>query len=164
MIEGILEALVFSSGEPVTLRDLAAAAGVSAQTAEDALKGLAGKYRATKRGILMAEINGSYQMYTNPLYYEALRKLREIPARNVLTQALMETLAIIAYKQPVTKAQIEEIRGVNPDHAVGRLMEFGLIAEDGRMDTPGKPILFRTSDEFVRRFALDGMDEMMEIG
>ena len=99
-------------------------------------------------------------MGSNPEYYDYLIKIAKTPRKYVLTDALLETLSIIAYKQPVTKASVEEIRGVNSDHAVNRLVEKGLVCECGRMDTPGKPILFGTTTEFLRYFGFKDMADL----
>jgi segregation and condensation protein B len=118
------------------------------------------EYERDCRGFLLRQINESYQLCSNPIYFEAVSLLVQAPVKRVITHALMETLSIIAYKQPVTKAQIEEIRGVSADHAVNKLMEFGLVAEKGRLDAPGKPILFATSEEFLRHFGFGNLHQL----
>jgi segregation and condensation protein B len=102
-------------------------------------------------------------MCTNPDYYAYVQELLKNPQRKILTQALIETLAIIAYKQPVTKAQIEEIRGVNADHAVNKLMEYRLVVEKGRLDAPYRPILFGTSDEFLKYFGFTNLTSLPDL-
>jgi len=158
-----LEALLFASGEAVEAAKLAVAVSLDEETVIKILRGMADLYRQENRGILIMEFDGSFQMCTNQLYFDAVAKLTQIPAKKALTAVLLETLAIIAYKQPVTKAQIEEIRGVNADHAVNRLMEYGLVAERGRLDAPGKPILLGTSEEFLKYFGLESLGKMPEM-
>ena len=99
-------------------------------------------------------------MCTKPEMYEYLIKVAHIPKKHVLTDVLLETLSIVAYKQPITRLEIEKIRGVSCSHAVNKLVEYGLIAEAGRLDAPGKPILFGTTEEFLRYFSLESLDDL----
>ena len=112
------------------------------------------------RGVRIIEVNGAYQMCTSPEIYEDLVRLAKQPKKYQLTEVLMETLSIIAYKQPVTKAEIEKIRGVSSDHAVNKLVEYDLAQELGRLDAPGRPMLFGTTDTFLRAFGLSSVDEL----
>jgi len=150
--EAALEAVLFALGEAVPLAKLAAAAGVDAKTARALLKNLSDKYAEENRGIRVIEADGAFQMCTDARFIPNIEGVLRIPPKRALTQALLETLAIVAYRQPVTKAQIEEIRGVNADHAVNKLMEYGLIDEAGRQDAPGRPILFATTGEFLKHY------------
>jgi len=158
--EKMLEALLFVSGEELPLSKLAAAVELDEKTTSTLLKNLGDKYTTEKRGMILLEANDTFQLVSNPIYFENIKKMHAVPQRRSLTQTLLETLAIIAYRQPVTKGQIEEIRGVNADHAVNKLMEFGLITEKGRQDTPGKPILFGTSDAFLQYFGLKSLSHL----
>lgn len=162
--EKILEAILFAAGEAVPLASLADAIGADRRTTEQLLRRLSDSYEASKRGIQIIEINNSFQMTTNPLYYQYIQALVQNPREKTLSRTLLETLAIIAYKQPVTKGQIEEIRGVSADHSVNRLLEYGLIVEKGRLDAPGRPILFGTSDEFLRHFGFRNTDQLPPFG
>ena len=99
-------------------------------------------------------------MCTKGEMYEYLLKIAKAPRKYVLTDALLETLSIIAYKQPITRIEVERIRGVNSDHAVNRLIEFGLVAEVGRMDAPGRPLLFGTTEEFLRSFGVKSLEDL----
>ncbi len=112
------------------------------------------------RGIKIIELEGAYQMCSKPEMYETLIKIAKQPKRQVLTEVLMETLSIIAYKQPITKSEIERIRGVKSDFAVNKLVEYMLVEEVGRMDTPGRPLLFGTTEEFLRRFGVESSDNL----
>jgi len=158
--EKILEAMLFASGEAMPLPVLSMALGISVRETSQLLASLQRLYEKEERGISLIRVNEAYQLSTNPIYYEHISRLMQTPKRRLLTQTLMETLSIIAYKQPVTKAQIEEIRGVNADHAVNKLMEYNLITEKGRLDAPGKPILFGTSDDFFRHFGLEDIAQL----
>lgn len=162
-LESAIEAILFASGEAVPLSRIADAVETDEKTVYYIIQNLSDKYETSNRGIRITEINGAYQMCTNPEYYNYIQALLSSPKKKILTQALLETLAIIAYKQPVTKSQIEEIRGVNADHAVNKLMEYNLVIEKGRLDAPYKPILFGTSDEFLRYFGFKDINSLPEL-
>ncbi len=157
------EAVLFAASEPVTITDIAKALETDEKAAKEIIKSLKASYEAEKRGIAIIEIEKSYQMCTSPLYYEYVKKIVQTSSKKPLTQSVMETLAIIAYKQPVTRAQIEEIRGVNCDHAVNKLLELGLISEKGRSEAVGKPILFGTGAAFLKYFGLESLKDLPDI-
>lgn len=159
-LEAVVESLLFISGEAVPLTAIAQTIEMDKATAKAIIHTLADKYEAEKRGIRVVEVNGSYQMCTAAECFEYIRNMYKSPNRQGLTQAVLETLAIIAYKQPITKGQIEEIRGVSAEHAVSKLVEKKLICEVGRMDTPGKPIMFGTTNEFLRYFGFKNIEEL----
>lgn len=159
-IEACIEAVLFAYGSEVSLEKLSNALEVDEKTLKSVIKRMSDRYHQEQRGIQIIEINDAYQMCTNSEYFEYISKIAEIRSKKILSPALLETLAIIAYKQPITKGEIEEIRGVNADHAVNKLMEYNLINEKGRKDTPGKPILFVTSDEFLRYFGFKNLGEL----
>ena len=121
------------------------------------------EYDKEDRGIRLIELDNKYQLCTKNEYYDILAKIVNMPKKHVLTDVLLETLSIIAYKQPVTRAEIEKIRGVSCSHAVNRLMEYNLVDEVGRLDAPGHPILFGTTDDFLRSFGIASMDELPSI-
>ena len=121
------------------------------------------KYEAQDRGIRIIELEQAFQMCTKKEIYEYLIRVAKQPRKYVLTDVMLETLSIVAYKQPVTRLEIEKIRGVKSDHAVNRLIEYGLIEEVGRLDAPGHPILFGTTEEFLRRFSVQTLDELPSI-
>ena len=112
------------------------------------------------RGVAIMELDGAYQMCTRTEMYEYLIRIAKQPKRRVLTDVLLETLSIIAYKQPVTKMEIEKIRGVSSDHAVSKLVEYNLVCELGRLDAPGRPLLFGTTEEFLRSFGVHSIEEL----
>jgi segregation and condensation protein B len=117
-------------------------------------------YEDASIGVRIIELDGAYQMCTKPEMYEYLIRIAKQPKKRVLTDVLLETLSIIAYKQPVTRAEIEKIRGVSSDHAVNKLVEYGLVRELGRLDAPGRPLLFGTTEEFLRSFGVQSVDEL----
>lgn len=158
--EAIIEAALFVAGEAVPLASLADIIEMDKATTRAIVNTLIERYSMENRGMRIIEIGDGYQMCTSPACFEAIRRIYKGKERQGLTPVLLETLAIIAYKQPVTKADIEEIRGVNSDHAVNRLVEKGLVCETGRLETPGKPILFGTTTEFLRYFGLKDTSEL----
>ncbi len=158
--EAIVEAVLFTMGKSVELRQLAAAIGKSEEEAKEAVSELSRRYDREKRGLRIIELSGSYQMCTRAEYYENLIRVAKAPKKQVLSDVVLETLSIIAYKQPITKIEIEQIRGVKSDHAVNRLIEYNLVYEVGRLDAPGRPALFATTEEFLRRFGVGSMEEL----
>lgn len=159
-LEAVLEAILFVSGDAVSLPVLADAIEMDKATTKAIVKSLATKYEQEQRGLRIVEVEGAYQMCTAAGCYEYIRSVYQNVNRQGLTQSLMETLAIIAYKQPITKAQIEEIRGVTADHAVNKLVERGLVQEVGRLEAVGRPMLFGTTKEFLRYFGLTSKGEL----
>jgi segregation and condensation protein B len=159
--EKILEAMLFAFGDSVPLARLAEVIECDIPQTRNLLSRMAQTYTEDESGIQLMEADESYRLCTNPEYYQYIQRLMELPPRKPLTQAILETLSIVAYKQPVTKAVIEEIRGVNVDYAVNKLLEYGLVIEKGRLDAPGKPILFGTSEDFLRFYGLRNLDELM---
>ena len=128
-----------------------------------AVERLKEKYDKRKAGMQIVRLDDSYQMCSRADYYEHLIRVAATPKKQVLSDVVMETLAIIAYKQPVTKADIEKIRGVKSDHAVNRLVEYDLVYEAGRLDAPGRPALFATTEEFLRRFGVGSTEQLPEM-
>lgn len=159
-LEAVVESLLFIAGDAVPLASIAQTIELDKATAKAIVQALADKYEKEKRGIRIVEIDGAYQMCTAAECFEYIRNMYKSPQRQGLTQSLMETLAIVAYKQPITRASIEEIRGVSSDHAVTKLIEKRLICEVGRGDTPGRPILLGTSNEFLRYFGFKSIGEL----
>jgi segregation and condensation protein B len=160
LIEAQVEAILFTMGEAVELERLAAALDQDEDTMRKILLNLKDRYEQEERGIHIMELDGAYQLCTKPSMYETIIKITHIPKKHVLTDVLLETLSIIAYKQPITKLQIEAIRGVKSDHAVNKLVEYNLVCEMGRMDAPGRPILFGTTEEFLRSFGLQSLETL----
>ena len=158
--EAVVEAVLFTMGRSVEIRQLAAALETGEKEAGEATERLKKRYEESVCGMQIVRLEDSYQMCTRTGYYENLIRVAATPKKQVLTDVVMETLAIIAYKQPVTKAEIEKIRGVKSDHAVNRLIEYNLVYEAGRLDAPGRPALFATTEDFLRRFGVSSTGEL----
>ena len=162
--EAVIEAVLFTMGRSVELRQLAAAIGQPEEVARKAVERLIKRYRSARSGMEITQLEDSYQMCTKAVYYENLIRVASAPKKQVLTEVVLETLSIIAYKQPVTKMEIEKIRGVKSDHAVNRLVEYNLVYEVGRLDAPGRPALFATTEEFLRRFGVGSVQDLPDLG
>ena len=156
----VIEAVLFTMGESVETAKLAAAIEQDVSTTVKLIHNMMDRYEAEDRGIKIIELGDSFQLCTKPETYEYLIKVAAQPKKQVLTDVLLETLSIIAYKQPITKQEIEGIRGVSCDHAVNKLVEYGLVDEVGRLDAPGRPILFGTTESFLRSFGVRNVDEL----
>ncbi len=159
-LEGVIEAILFTMGESVELNKIAAAIEHDEETTRKIIHRMMDKYEAEDRGVRIIELEDALQMCTKTQMYEYLIRVAKQPKKYVLTDVLLETLSIIAYKQPVTKLEIEKIRGVKSDHAVNKLVEYNLVCEKGRMEAPGKPILFGTTEEFLRRFSIQSVEDL----
>lgn len=159
-LEGIIEAILFAMGDSVELTKIAAAIEHDENTTRKIIHQMMDKYAAQDRGVRILELEDSFQMCTKKEMYEYLIRVAKQPKRYVLSDVLLETLSIIAYKQPVTKLEIEKIRGVKSDHAVNKLVEYNLVCETGRLDAPGRPILFGTTEEFLRRFSIQSVEDL----
>ena len=159
-LQGAIEAILFTMGDSVELEKIAAAIGHDEKTTRKLIHNMMDRYEEESRGIRIIELDNSFQMCTKKEMYEYLIRIAKQPKRYVLTDVLLEPLSIIAYRQPVTKLEIEKIRGVKSDHAVNKLVEYGLVEETGRMEAPGRPLLFGTTEEFLRRFSVHSLDEL----
>ena len=155
-----IEGILFSMGTSVTKRQLKDALGVTDQELMDLIDQMKKEYEKEERGIRLLELEDSYQLCTKAEYYGSLIRVVNQPKKPRLTDVMLETLSIVAYKQPVTKQEIEAIRGVKCDHAINKLLEYRLIREAGRLDAVGRPILFRTTEEFLRCFGVRSTDEL----
>ena len=159
-LEGIIEAVLFTMGESVELEKIASAIGHDEETTRKIVHRLMDRCEAENRGVRIIELENAFQMCTKKETYEYLIRVAKQPKKYVLTDVLLETLSIIAHKQPVTKLEVEKIRGVKSDHAVNKLVEYNLVCERGRLDAPGKPILFGTTEEFLRRFSVQSVEDL----
>ena len=155
-----LEAILFAMGDPVETDRLADAIEKTAEETKQLLSELKERYDREDCGIQLLCLNDAWQLSTKKEYYVQLIRIAKQPKKPNLTDVMMETLSIIAYKQPVTRSEIEKIRGVSCEHAVNRLMEYELICELGRLQVPGRPILLGTTDKFLRCFGLDSTDNL----
>jgi segregation and condensation protein B len=162
-IKAAIESILFTMGEAVEASRIAEALQITTKMAIRLLRELMEKYNNDNSGINIIELDKSYQMCSNPKYYESLIKLCHVPKKHNLTDVMLETLAIVAYKQPVTRQEIEAIRGVKSDFAVNKLIEYNLICELGRKDVPGRPILFGTTEDFLRCFGVSNAAELPAI-
>lgn len=160
-LRGALEAIIYAADDPVTVEQLANAVGVGKAEVRAALDELIATYAPDERGIEIREVAGGYRFYTKPQHHEAVRKfIKGLRPPLRLTMPALETLAVVSYKQPVTLPEIQEIRGVNCTGVVKTLLEKRLITAAGRKPMIGRPILYRTSKEFLVRFGLSGIDEL----
>ena len=159
-LEGAIEAILFSVGDSVEIAKLSEVLETDKKKIREILTRMQEKYESEERGIRIMFLEDAVQLCTKPEYYQQLIKVVQKQKAYTLTDTVMETLSIIAYKQPVTKAEMEKIRGVSCDHAVNRLLEFGLIRELGRLNAPGRPLLFGTTEEFLRIFGVSSTDNL----
>ena len=162
-MEAIVEAILFTMGTSVEVDKLALAIDQDKDTTRKLVRNMMDKYNADDRGIKLIELEDSFQLCTKAEFYENIITVASQPKKFILTDSALETLSIIAYKQPVTRLEIEQIRGVKSDYAVNKLLEYGLIAELGRLDAPGRPILFGTTEDFLRCFGLTSVEELPTI-
>ena len=161
--QAAIEAILFAMGESVEISKLAAVTEMSVKETKEILEDLKAMYQEQGRGIGIMELEDSVQMCTKPEMYEHLIKIAKTPRKITLTDSVLETLSIIAYKQPVTRVEIDRIRGVSCDHALNKLIEYDLVTELGRMDAPGRPLLFGTTEQFLRSFGVKSLEELPEL-
>ncbi len=161
--KSILEAILFTMGDAVETERLAAVIEDSKENTKELLLQMQSEYEENERGMTLLELDDSFQMCTRASMYEYLIKIAKTPRKYNITDTMLETLSIIAYKQPITRAEVERVRGVSCEHALNRLLEFGLITELGRMDAPGRPLLFGTTEEFLRSFGVKSLEELPEL-
>ncbi|QCX32659.1 SMC-Scp complex subunit ScpB [Caloramator sp. E03] len=162
-LKGIIESVLFAAGDPVLIKDLAQIVGISEKRVEAIIEFLSEDYKAENRGLYIVRFNNKVQISTKPEYAAYVKKLVKQEGRQNLSQAALETLSIIAYRQPITRMEIDEIRGVRSDRAIATLIERGLIKENGRLDAPGRPILYCTTDDFLKYFGFKNIKELPEL-
>lgn len=158
--EAAIEAILFAVGESVELEKIANAIELDVETTKAIIDGMKERYQKKERGIQIMELENAYQLCTKTELYEYLIRVAKQPRKIALSDVVLETLSIIAYKQPITKLEIEKIRGVKCDHAVNKLIEYNLVMEVGRLDAPGRPLLFGTTEEFLRHFGVHSLDDL----
>lgn len=156
----IIESLLFVSGEPMTLANITSIIECNVSFTTGLLKNMMEAYEESHRGIKLININDAYQLVTKPQNSDYIQKILKTNVRQSLSRASLETLAIVAYKQPITRVDIDEIRGVKSESAISKLLEKGLIKESGRLEVAGRPILYTTTDEFLRQFNLENIKEL----
>ena len=155
-----IEACLFASGEPVSLGKIAQAVEADEKTVAGAIKMLSDRFVDSGSAIELIQLDDMYQLCTKKQYAPYVKNLLEIKRNTPLSQSALETLAIVAYNQPVTKAYIEQVRGVDCSWAVGTLCDKQLIEPKGRLDAPGKPILYGTTTEFLRVFGMTSLEDL----
>lgn len=156
----VIESLLFVSGEPMKIKDIASIIDCNEDYTKELLKEISSSYEEERRGIKLISINDGFQLVTKPQNSDYIQKILKSNVRQSLSQASIETLAIIAYKQPITRVDIDEIRGVKSDSAIMKLIEKNLIKESGRLEVPGRPILYSTTDEFLKQFNIQRLNEL----
>lgn len=157
---GALEAILFASGEPVEIYRLAQASGIDTGTLASMIKLLNDRYDDCGSGIYIARLDSSYQMCTRQEFAPQIRLALETRRNTPLSNAAMETLTVIAYNQPVSKGFVESVRGIDSSSVINNLVEKGLVEEAGRLDVPGKPIVYRTTPVFLRSFGLSSIADL----
>ncbi len=162
-LESALEGILFASGEPVSAERLCQGLEVDRETLDAAARHLMDQYAFERRGIRLAEMDGSYQMCSAPEHAPVIRKILEKRKPPKLSQQALEVLAIVAYCQPVTRTYIDQMRGVDSAYTVGLLLDRELIQEAGRLQVPGRPALFRTTDTFLRVFGLKSLADLPDL-
>ncbi|OPJ63185.1 SMC-Scp complex subunit ScpB [Clostridium oryzae] len=162
-IFSIIESLLFVTGEPMKLKDISEIIGCKNNLTKSLLKEMSYLYNDENRGIKLISMNDEYQLVTKSENSEYIERILGNNSRQALSQASLETLAIVAYKQPITRIEIDDIRGVKSDSAVAKLIEKSLIKEVGRLEAPGRPILYSTTDEFLKQFGIENTKELPEL-
>ena len=161
--KAVLEAILFTMGDSVEISRLAEVIEENKKVTKELLEEMRESYQTKDRGIELIELEDSVQLCTKNEMYEYLVKIAKTPRKHVLSDTVLETLSIIAYKQPATKLDIERIRGVSCDFAVNKLLEYDLIQEVGRLDAPGRPMLFGTTEQFLRSFGVKSLNDLPEL-
>lgn len=162
-LEGAIEGILFAAGDPVPLERICFTLEQDKETVESVCQRLADQYSYERRGIRLVKLDNSWQMCSAPEYADLIRKTMESRKPAKLSQPALEVLSIIAYFQPVTRAYIEQVRGVDSSYTVGLLLERELICEAGRLSVPGRPMQFRTTKNFLRAFGLTSLDDLPEL-
>ena len=162
-LEAAVEAVLFAMGDAVEVDKIAAAIGRDTDTTRRLVHQMMDRYNSRAGGMEIIELEDSFQLCTRKEYYDALIRVAKQPKKYSLTDVQLEVLSVVAYRQPVTRQEIEKIRGVNSDHALNRLVEYGLVQEAGRMDAPGRPILFGTTEEFLRNFGVRSTEDLPSV-
>lgn len=156
----IIEAILFAYGDPVTLDKLSEASGIEKETVAKIIDQLDRRYNVSESGLQIARLNNAFQLTTRVQYASYIKSAMESKRQTPLSQAAMEVLAVVAYNQPVTKAFVEQVRGIDSSSVMNNLVERSLLEEAGRLDLPGRPVTYKTTDTFLRSFKLSSIDEL----
>lgn len=159
----VVEAILFASGDPITLAKISEASGIDEETAVKLIDQLERRYNVQESGLRILRLGDGFQLATRQEYGDYVKKALETKRQAPLSQAAMETLSIVAYNQPVTKAFVEQVRGIDSSSVVNTLVERGLLEEAGRLELPGRPVAYRTTDNFLRCFGISSLDELPPI-
>ena len=162
-LKAAVEAILFAKGESVESKDIITALECTEEEFAEALDALKTDYARADRGIQIVELENAIQLRTKEEFYDDLIKITNVPKKQSLTDAALETLSIVAYKQPVTRLDVEKIRGVNSDSSLNKLVEYGFITEVGRLDAPGRPLLFGTTEQFLRSFGVKSIEDLPQM-
>lgn len=162
-IKSIIEAILFATGRPVNIKELMISLEISREAIENIIYSMQEDYKGQDKGIEIIKIDESYQLCTKKELYEYIYPILDKRTKPNLSNAALETLAIIAYNTRITRAEIESIRGVSADACIYKLLEYNLIEEAGKADLPGKPMTYRTTDEFLKMFGYSSIDELPEL-
>lgn len=161
--KAVIEGILFAMGDSVEVSKIAEVIGESVKNTKAILKAMEEGYLGEDRGIALTWLDDAVQLCTKAETYEYLIKIAKSPRKISLSDSVMETLSIVAYRQPVTRVEIEKVRGVSCDHAINKLLEYDLITELGRLDAPGRPLLFGTTEQFLRCFGVKSLEELPEL-
>lgn len=161
--KAIIEAVLFTMGESVEISRLAEVIDSDTNTTKEILTQMQDEYKEREGGIQLLLLDDAAQLCTKKELYEYIIRIARAPRKVVLSESALETLAIVAYKQPITRVEIEKIRGVSSHHTIDRLIEYDFVKELGRLDAPGRPILFGTTEQFLRSFGLESLAQMPEM-
>lgn len=159
-LKACIESILFAFGHSMEIAQIAFATGEAEENINLAIDEMEEEYKLENRGICLQRLEKKVQLTTKRDFYPQLIRLAANPKKPALTQTVLETLSIVAYKQPVTRGDIERVRGVKCDFAINKLVEYGLIEEVGRLDAPGRPILFATTEEFLRRYGMNSVSNL----
>lgn len=162
-IKSIIEAILFASGKEVSKKDLLLSLEISEDDLESIISSMQEEYKNLNRGIELIKIDNRYQLCTKKELYDYIYPVLDKRNKPNLSNAALETLAIIAYNSGITRAEIESIRGVSADGCVYKLLEYGLIQEDGKTDLPGRPMAYKTTGEFLKMFGYNSLEELPEL-
>ena len=162
LTEGIavIEAIMFAYGDPISIDKLSEASGIDNETTIKLIDQLERRYNVNESGLRIIRVNDGFQITTRTEYADSIKKAMETRRQQPLSQAAMETLSIVAYNQPVTKAFVEQVRGIDSSSVVNTLVERNLLEEAGRLDLPGRPVAYRTTDTFLRCFGISRIEEL----
>lgn len=161
-LAGIIEGILFAAGDGVSITELCRCLDKSVSEVQFAMEILKQDYQSKARGIRLVQIKDSYQLSTKPDYYGYIKEITRHQEKTGLSRAALETLAIIAYRQPVTRLAVDELRGVSSSSAIQRLLDRGLICDGGRLEAPGRPILYKTTNAFLKAMGFTSLKEIPE--